>query len=320
MKNYSQNHSGLRLLTWLCVGLVVALLLGCEGSNEMSATSDPAVTGTTNNDTQILPSPAPEGARFTPALTWEQSLALPKIWGLGWASTREWDNEVVYWDRMTLVPPLKPEYQALTDRFLQRAAEGKAEFMTGACWPNAVPRSIWYSYPPVFLFPPGNSMLIHTFGETREIWMDGRGHPAEPDTSDPAIAYLGHSVGWWEGDTLVIDTVGFAPYNELYYDVPNGGGMHVVERYSLITPLILGLELTIYSDRLLEPWVINRKYYGASSVPGVTEAILRGRDPTSIETTTCRPADSRESIDSEGNSYVDLTPPPQGLGIGSDEE
>jgi len=38
----------------------------------------------------------------------------------------------------------------------------------------------------------------------RIIYMDGRTHPA-----DLTPSYLGHSIGWWEGDTLVIDTVGF---------------------------------------------------------------------------------------------------------------
>ncbi len=43
----------------------------------------------------------------------------------------------------------------------------------------------------------------HTF---RVVHMDGSSHPADPELSN-----YGHSVGWWEGDTLVIDTVG---YNE----------------------------------------------------------------------------------------------------------
>jgi len=38
----------------------------------------------------------------------------------------------------------------------------------------------------------------------RQIYMDGRGHPKDPNPT-----WLGHSVGRWEGDTLVVDTVGF---------------------------------------------------------------------------------------------------------------
>jgi hypothetical protein len=41
----------------------------------------------------------------------------------------------------------------------------------------------------------------HTY---RTIYLDGRTHPA-----NLAPSYYGHSIGWWEGDTLVVDTIGF---------------------------------------------------------------------------------------------------------------
>ena len=50
----------------------------------------------------------------------------------------------------------------------------------------------------VFIFDIGGP---HTF---REVFMDGRSHP-----KDLTPTYYGHSIGWWDGDTLVIDTVGF---------------------------------------------------------------------------------------------------------------
>ncbi|HVG56662.1 MAG TPA: hypothetical protein VM846_19635, partial [Vicinamibacterales bacterium] len=50
----------------------------------------------------------------------------------------------------------------------------------------------------VYIFDIGGP---HTF---RTIYLDGRGHP-----KNVSPTYYGHSIGWWEGDTLVIDTVGF---------------------------------------------------------------------------------------------------------------
>ena len=47
---------------------------------------------------------------------------------------------------------------------------------------------------------------IHSY---RQIFMDGRKHPA-----DPARPWYGHSIGRWEGDTLVVDTVG---YNDKFW-------------------------------------------------------------------------------------------------------
>jgi hypothetical protein len=65
----------------------------------------------------------------------------------------------------------------------------------------------------------------HTF---RTVYMDGRSHPA-----DVIPSYYGHSVGWWEGDTLVIDTVG---YNERFWmdrrGVPHTDKLHTIERFT----------------------------------------------------------------------------------------
>lgn len=49
----------------------------------------------------------------------------------------------------------------------------------------------------IYIFDIGGP---HSF---REVFMDGRGHP--PDVSP---SYYGHNIGWWEGDTLVVDTIG----------------------------------------------------------------------------------------------------------------
>jgi hypothetical protein len=60
----------------------------------------------------------------------------------------------------------------------------------------------------------------------RRIYMDGRSHP-----KDVAPSYLGHSIGRWDGDTLVIDSVGFS---EDRVDEPDGlphtSQLHLVER------------------------------------------------------------------------------------------
>lgn len=260
-------------------------------------------------------SPAPSNARFTRNLTWDGMLALPKLWGVSWLSTKDWDNTVVYIFRISLVPPLKPEYLQAYQAFLERAKQGKAEFKAGTCYPDGVPRSAWYSYPPTFTFRPGNSLLITSMGETREVFMDGRPHVAKPDWSDPATAYLGDSVGWWEGNTLVIDTVGFSPEHELFYDVPNGGSMHVIERYQLLDANRLRLDLRIEDpQRLTQPWTLQRTYYAPGSSPN-TVSVTSGNG-VRFDTERCRPGDGREQLDSSGNGTVDLTPPPRGLGIG----
>jgi hypothetical protein len=65
----------------------------------------------------------------------------------------------------------------------------------------------------------------HTY---RTVYMDGRTHPA-----DLKPAYYGHSIGWWDGDTLVIDSTGF---NEGFWldrrGLPHTDQLHTLERFT----------------------------------------------------------------------------------------
>lgn len=67
------------------------------------------------------------------------------------------------------------------------------------------------------------------YNEERTVYMDGREHPG------PSERFVtGHSIGHWEGDTLVVDTRNFEDHRSPYQTgVPSGGQKHVVERYRL---------------------------------------------------------------------------------------
>ncbi len=66
--------------------------------------------------------------------------------------------------------------------------------------------------------------------EERTVYMDGRGHPEGGERT-----LSGHSIGWWEDDTLVVDTALFTDHRSPYQSgVPSGAQKHVVERYRLI--------------------------------------------------------------------------------------
>jgi len=75
----------------------------------------------------------------------------------------------------------------------------------------------------------------------RVIYMDGRGHPQDLDPS-----YFGHSVGHWEGDSLVVDSVGF---NERFWltreGIPHTSALHLVERFTRTDYDTLKYEATI---------------------------------------------------------------------------
>ena len=106
---------------------------------------------------------------------------------------------------------------------------------------------------------------IYMFGESdsnrlRRIYTDGRPHPEDPD-----LTFHGHSIGHWEGDTLVVDTVGIKPQVWLAVGesigVPNNGDMHVVERIRLTGPDTLADTLTISAPHVLtKPWTTTRVF------------------------------------------------------------
>jgi hypothetical protein len=73
------------------------------------------------------------------------------------------------------------------------------------CNPYGFPRILFYTDPVEFFQVPGRIVMFFQGQRVlREVWMDGRELPKDPDPR-----WLGYSVGKWEGDTLVIDTVGF---------------------------------------------------------------------------------------------------------------
>jgi hypothetical protein len=104
----------------------------------------------------------------------------------------------------------------------------------GYCLPPGGPRMMATPYPMEILQLPEQRRIFLVFeGAThiwREIHMDGRPHPVG-DALNPT--YLGHSVGRWDGDTLVVDVVGFNEGTWLdYYGHPHTDLLHVIERIS----------------------------------------------------------------------------------------
>ena len=89
----------------------------------------------------------------------------------------------------------------------------------------------------------------------RQVFLDGRGHP-----KDPNPAWMGHSVGHWEGDTLVVDTVGFN--DRTWLDAqghPHTEMMRVTERFHRPEYGHLEIEFTIDDPgTYAKPWVIKR--------------------------------------------------------------
>jgi hypothetical protein len=141
----------------------------------------------------------------------------------------------------------------------------------GYCLPPGGPRMMATPYPAEIIQLPEQKRVLMIFeGAThiwREIYMDGRAHPTG-DALNPT--YLGHSVGRWEGDTLVVDTVGFNEATWLdYFGHPHTDQLHVVERFSRPS------KQTLHFEALIEdPGAYTRPFKVAWDIPWRANAEL----------------------------------------------
>ena len=89
----------------------------------------------------------------------------------------------------------------------------------------------------------------------RQVFLDGRKHPANTDPT-----WQGHSTGKWEGDTLVIDTIGFNDrgWMDIY---PRTEKLHIVERYRRVDFGNLQLDVTVEDPGVFaKPWQMHMKW------------------------------------------------------------
>ena len=102
---------------------------------------------------------------------------------------------------------------------------------TVACVPPGVPYILVIPTPFEFVQRPGQVIQLFEYSHfVRRIHTDGRTHP--PTLQDTGShEWLGHSIGWWEEDTFVIDTIGFNDQTWLdRLGRPHSDALHVVER------------------------------------------------------------------------------------------
>jgi hypothetical protein len=143
---------------------------------------------------------------------------------------------------------------------------GRPQLIFSYCLPEAHPSWMLVNHNALeILFTPGRiTMLGESDGNRiRRIYADGRSHP---EVSDPT--FHGHSIGHWEGDTLVVDTVDILPQVPLAVSeaagVPNNGDMHTIERIHLAPDNkdILLVDLEIFAPKVLtRPWKTTRIYF-----------------------------------------------------------
>jgi hypothetical protein len=182
-------------------------------------------------------------------------------------------------------PQLTPAYAARRQQLASRGAEDND---SANCLPPGMPGIMGQPYPMEFLLTPGKvTIVIEAYTQVRHIYTDGRPLPADPDPK-----FFGTSVGKWEGDTLVVDTVGFSPSTQLAANTPHGEKMRIAERFRLTAPDVMTIDTTVTDpDALIAPWTSSR-------------TLIRHRDWT-ISEYICE-ENNRNFVDASGKAGVKL--------------
>jgi hypothetical protein len=154
-------------------------------------------------------------------------------------------------------PPLTPWGQEKFDSAKPlsgaKAVAGKEDNSALRCEPSGPPQVLVLPNPWEIVQVPGRVLMF--FEEQhiwRTIWTDGRPLPKDPDPS-----WLGYSVGHWEGDTFVVETVGFndKEWVDLYGN-PRTPTTHLTERYRRLNHDTLEQQVIIEDPKVYtKPWV-----------------------------------------------------------------
>jgi hypothetical protein len=221
-----------------------------------------------------------------PGNSWSSIAKLPDftgVWELEW---RSFNGSSAVGETP---PKLTPEYAARLAKF--EAAQKRGEQLqadTANCVPPGMPAIMTQPFPIEFLFTPGKvTIAIEAYSQMRRIFLDGR-----PQSSDPELTFQGHSVGHWEGDTLVVDTVGILPSTKIAPGIEHSDQLRIEERIRLVSGDKLEIRNTLRDPKaLVEPLTIVRTY-------------KRQRD-WDIKEYVCT-QNNRDSADAQGRGDVNL--------------
>jgi hypothetical protein len=148
-----------------------------------------------------------------------------------------------------VVFPFTPEYQAIYDQRLADAAAGNPYQTAGTtCLPSGAIRLLTGGGPPLEIFhTPKKIAILKENGGWSRIYLN-RGHlPAD----ELYPMFYGDSIGHWEGNTLVVDTISLGGANNIDGTAPHSDAAHLVQRISRPTIDTLRVEATLEDPKAL---------------------------------------------------------------------
>jgi len=197
------------------------------------------------------------------------------------------------------MPPWNPQILPQVEHMIAEEKAGRPFLVLSHCLPHGMPSWMLITHNAFeILMTPGRiTMLGEVDGNRmRRIYTDGRTHPEDPDQT-----LHGHTIGHWEGDTLVADTTAIVPQAYIAISeavgIPNNGDMHIVERLHLVKPNELRDDLEITAPKVLsETWKTTRIF---RRYPERHYEIIEGE---------CVQEDLREGKDQFGNDVYVYSP------------
>jgi hypothetical protein len=111
-----------------------------------------------------------------------------------------------------------------------------------ACYPPGIPRIYLHPFAMEIVQTPKEVIQLFEYDHlVRHIYIDGRPHPDDPDPT-----WMGNAIGKWEGDTLVVDSVGFN--DKTWIDRvghPHSDKLHVIERWRRVDQNTAQMDMTL---------------------------------------------------------------------------
>ncbi|HSQ95688.1 MAG TPA: hypothetical protein VLM18_06290 [Croceibacterium sp.] len=161
-------------------------------------------------------------------------------------------------------PQLTPAAKAKLDAYNAKYKEhGPPLYAQAACLPPGMPGIMGQPFPIDISYQPGRiTIYAEAYEQPRWIYTDGRKLPDDPDPF-----FNGTSVGHWEGDTLVVETVGFSPETTIAPGIGHSDKMKIVERFYLVNPQLMIDEMTITDPEVLAAPYVTRQPYKPDDHP-----------------------------------------------------
>ena len=153
-----------------------------------------------------------------------------------------------------LFPPFKPGGETLMIR--PQSENLLIDDPTALCLPNGIPRQLFSPYAQQWIYTPKQLVILYEYMHFFRVIPIGA--PNRPHNPNVESTWMGDTIAWWEGDTLVLDTVGL---KEWMWDASHDPSrwhsdqLHVVEKLTYTDPMTATYDITFNDPKIFTaPW------------------------------------------------------------------